>query len=283
MAWHGVAGMLTAVAAVLALVVARLGPGSLSATLRETALAVSLGPAVLTMPLTVWISQVLMTILLFVIGLECKRALLDRELVGADRLRLPFMAALGGMCAGFATGAFLGDPFLGLALGMDMTLGLAGLALLGERVPGALRVLFTTTAMFSILGGVFVQAGVSFAHWPGVVLPGLCLALLAIMNRAGVRSVFLYLPPALAAWFTLADTPALAVLVGPCAAWCMPAQAREGARSPLHDLERDLLPLVCLVGYPVLVFVNAGLVPGDDSWDPSSGSWFAGVLFGLFP
>jgi NhaA family Na+:H+ antiporter len=74
-----------------------------------------------------------------------------------------------------------------------------------------------------------------------------------------------------------------AVLVGPVLACCIPAQDRDGIESVMHGVERDLLPLVCLVGYPALIFVNAGVSPGAELWDASVGTWFVPVTLGLFP
>jgi NhaA family Na+:H+ antiporter len=288
--WHALSGMLVVLVAVLALIAAtNLAPWY--ALVREPVLTVSLGAASLGRPLLVWLNQILMTGILLLLALECKRAFMDGELSGPDRLRLPLVAALGGMVApaaillAFEGGESNRQAAWVVMLGMDMTLGLAALSWLGDRVPSALKVFFATSAMFSILAGAVVLA-VALApplSLSALVLPGACLGLLACMNRGGVRSVSLYLLPAVVAWVALADYAAHAVLVGPFLACCIPAQDRDGIGSVLHGLERDLLPLICLVGYPVLIFVNAGVSPGGELWDASAGTRFAQTVLGLFP
>jgi NhaA family Na+:H+ antiporter len=289
--WHALAGVLAILAAVLGLIAVATNLAPWYALVREPVLTVSLGALSLGRPLAAWINQMLMTGILFLTGLECKRAFVDGELSGPERLRLPLAAALGGMTVSaaihFAFGG--GDPNQQTAwvatLGMDMALGLAALSWLGDRVPGALKVFFATAAMFSVLAGAVLMAVVLAPpfSWPAMAVAGLCLGLLACMNRGGVRSVSLYLFPAVVAWVVLADCAVHAALVGPLLACCIPAQGRDGTGSVLHGLERDLLPLVCLISYPVLVFVNIGALSGEEPWDASAGIWFMQAALGLFP
>lgn len=289
--WHAMAGMLAILAAVLGLIAATTNLAPWYALVREPVMTVSLGSFSLGRPLLGWINQVLMTGILFLMGLECKRAFMDGELSGSDRLRLPLAAALGGMAVSaaihFAFGR--GNPnqhaLWAVTLGMDMTLGLAALSWLGDRVPATLKVFFATSAMFSVLAGALIMA-VALASplsWPALVVSGTCLGLLVCMNRGGVRSVSLYMFPAIVVWVVLADCALHAVLVGPILAWCIPAQNRDGAGSVLHGVERDLLPLVCLVGYPVLIFVNIGSTQSGEPGGSTSINWFAEALFCLFP
>jgi hypothetical protein len=78
------------------------------------------------------------------------------------------------MIAAGAVHAFLSKaqggsgPLWIASMGTDVALGLAVLSILGERVPAALKSLFATTAMFSLLGSSVVLVGVQggLPSWP---------------------------------------------------------------------------------------------------------------------
>ena len=290
MRWQSVAGMLILIAAVLALIAANTGLQPWFDMARETFLGISLGSATVSKPLLLWINQAGMTVVLFVVGLECKRAVLDGELKGPDRLRLPVVAALGGMMASVAVFAGLGgvdqawDSRWVIPLGMDMALGLAALSWLGERVPGALKVFWTTMSMSSFIGSVALLAGLQagLLTWPELALAGACLAVLLLMNLVRVEAMSLYLFPAMVLWAAVAGSAAHAALAGLVSAFFIPATNREQNRSPLLELEQDLLPLVCCAVLPLLALANAGLSlsdAGSSLMEPG----VLGIMLGLFP
>lgn len=290
MRWQSVAGMLILLAAALALIAANTGLKFWYDMAREPLLGISLGSATVSKPLLVWINQVGMTVVLFVLGLECKRAALDGELTGPDRLRLPVLAALGGMMASAAVFAGLAgvDQEWGarwvIPLGMDMALGLAVLSWFGDRVPGALKAFWTTMCMFALIGSVVLLAGSQAGQptWPELALAGTCLAVLLLMNLARMEAISLYLITSTVLWVAVAGSAAHAALAGLVSAFFIPATNREQNCSPLLELEQDLLPLVCCVVLPLLALANAGLSLSDaDTAMMEPG--VPGVMLGLFP
>ena len=288
--WQSVAGMLTVLALALAALAGITGLSSWHALTRETLLSVSFGAVSLGKPLVVWVNQACMTAILFVAALECKRAFVEEEFSGPDRLRLPLLGALGGMLASAAVHTALagGLPGMGvswvMALGMDMTLGLAALSLLGERVPGALKAFFAGMAIFAMLGSAAVAAAVQpeYPSWPVLVGAGACLAVLACLNLGRVQSVSAYLLAGVMLWAVLARTETWSVLAGPLSAFFIPSQDREQARSPLLNLEQDLLPTVCCIVIPLLALINAGLFPQEGGISTATRQ-AAAMLPGLFP
>lgn len=288
--WQSAAGVLMLLAAVLGFIAMNTGLKPWYDMLREPVLTISFGSATVGKPVLFWFNQGAMTVVLFLVGLECKRAFLDGELAGPDRLRLPLAAALGGMMASAAVCAGMNwtDPasraWWVIPMGMDMALGLAVLSWLGERVPGALKAFFATTAMFGLLGTVIVlarmQAGL--LSWPVLGLAGACLATLFLMNLARVEAISVYLFPALVLWVAVAESGAHAALAGLLPAFFIPARNREQTRSPLAQLEQDLLIAVCCVVLPLLTLANAGLLiegAGASVMEPRT----LGILLGLFP
>ena len=291
MRWQAVAGTLMVPAAVLGLVAANTVLGPWFALLRETVFSLSLGSASLGQPLLQWLNQGGVSLLFFLIGLECKRAFMDGELKGPDRLRLPLLASLGEMCASAAAGFGIGgaDPTMGgwwvVPMGPDITLGLAVLTWLGERVPPALKVFFATTAMFAVVGSAVAAAGSLGAALPWTVLApaGGCLLVLGLLNLARVEALSLYLLPAATLWALLAGSAVHAVLAALLAALFIPGSNRGQTRSPLLELEQDLLPAVCCVVLPLLALANSGLPLRETGGTDMMGPGALGIALGLFP
>jgi NhaA family Na+:H+ antiporter len=276
MRWFSVAGMLSVPALLLAAVASGTGLAPWYALARESTLVLSLGESGLGRPLLSWAVLALMSAVIFVAALECRRAFAEEELCGPDRLRLPALAAIGGMFAAGAAHAFLStgpadrESWWVASMGTDMALGLAILSLLGERVPGALKSFFASMALFSMLGAALVLAGVhgSLPPWPVLAVAGACGSTLAGLRLAGVSLVSPYLLGGMVLWAALAGGGFLAVLAGPVTALFVPGRDRVGNSSPLLELEQDMLPTVCCVALPLLVFALAGFSPGEPAGEP---------------
>jgi NhaA family Na+:H+ antiporter len=154
-----------------------------------------------------WINDGLMVVFFFVVGLEIKRELHAGELSQLRRAALPAVAALGGMLvpagiyllfnAGTANVAGWGVP-----MATDIAFAVGVLALLGRRVPPALRILLLALAVIDDLGAIIV---IAIFYSSGINLAGAGVAvgavlLILVMQKLGVRSVLAYVPPALVLW-----------------------------------------------------------------------------------
>lgn len=291
MRWVSVSGMLSALAFALAMIVSNTGLAPWYAGIRSPMLGVSYGEVALGRPVLVWINLALMSMVLFVVALECKRGVTEEELAGPDRLRLPALGALGGMIAAGAVHALLSgaqggpEPWWVASMGTDVGLGLAILSLLGERVPGALKSLFATMAMFSLLGSSVFLVGVQggLPSWPVLAAAGACVAVFALLRFAAVEAVSPYLLTGAVLWAAAAGEGALAVLAGPLTALFVPGRSRDANPSPLLGLEQDLLPTVCCVALPLLVFASAGFSPVEAPAGSSSGKEALPAFLGMFP
>ncbi|MDO9022627.1 MAG: Na+/H+ antiporter NhaA [Deltaproteobacteria bacterium] len=210
-----------------------------------------LGPWVTTRSLHFWINDGLMTVFFFVVGLEVRRELHHGELADLRRAALPVAAALGGMVVPAAIFAVVtrGGPGArgwGVPMATDIAFALGVLALLGRRVPAALRVLLLALAIIDDIGAiaviaVFYASGFSLAGL-GVVAVG--VAAVIGMQRAGVRQPWLYVPPGALVWFgalragihpTLAGV-ALGLLT-PVRPWHAPEAFLLAARGAIEDFE----------------------------------------------
>jgi len=190
-----------------------------------------------------WINDGLMVVFFFVVGLEIKRELHAGELSEPRRAALPAFAALGGMVAPAIIyfGLNAGTPAVagwGVPTATDIAFAVGILALLGKRVPPALRILLLALAVIDDLGAiiiiaVFYSSGFSFA---GLAVAAAGIAILLILQKLGVRSLLAYVPAALVVWAgTLATGvhPTIAgVVVGlltPVRAWFGPENFVERA------------------------------------------------------
>ena len=167
-----------------------------------------------------WVDDGLMTLFFLVVGLEIKRELVDGELRTWRRAALPVVAAAGGMAvpaliyaAGNAGGP--GAAGWGVPMATDIAFALGVLALLGSRVPAALKVFLLTLAVVDDLGSIAV---VALFYSRGVDLGALAvaaglLAVVAVLVRAGVWWLPLHVGLGLALWLALwhsGVSPALA-------------------------------------------------------------------------
>ena len=146
-----------------------------------------------------WVTDALMAVFFFVVGLEIKRSLLLGELSSLRRASLPFFAALGGMvvpAAIYLAFNSQGEAARGWGIPMstDIAFSLGVLALLGTRAPLSLKVFLAAFAIVDDIGAIIVIA-VFFTetiNWQALAIGfGLIGSLMAI-NALGVRNVIPY-------------------------------------------------------------------------------------------
>lgn len=156
-------GVLLLISAAAALVWANSPWSSSYHSLWHTKLAIGVGSWTMVQPLHFWINDFLMTVFFLVAGLEIKRELAEGELSELRRAALPVGAAIGGMLVP-ALIYFALNPSgpqragWGVPMATDIAFALGILALLGRRVPAAMRVLLLAIAIIDDLGAIIVIA-----------------------------------------------------------------------------------------------------------------------------
>jgi NhaA family Na+:H+ antiporter len=182
-----------------------------------------------------------MAVFFFVVGLEIKREMLVGELSSARQAALPVAGALGGMIvpallytAVNAGGE--GSAGWGIPMATDIAFALGVLALLGPRVPVALKVFLAALAIADDIGAVLVIAlfYTSAISWTSLGAGGVLLAVLIAMNLLGVRRSGAYVALGVLLWLAFVYSGVHATVAGVLLAMTIPARTRIHEEEFLH-------------------------------------------------
>lgn len=245
-------GIVLIAAAAVALLGANSPWGESYAQLWHTPVGLRVGPLALERSLEWLVNDGLMVIFFFVVGLEIRREMHHGELSDLRRAALPAAAALGGMLApalcylAIAGGAATRSGW-GVPMATDIAFAVGILALLGKRVPPALRVLLLALAVIDDLGAIviialFYSAGLSGT---GLLVAAAGLAGVFGLRALGVRAKAAYLVPGVVLWAGIAAAgvhPTIAgVILGlitPVNAWLGPRGFLQGMQQEMEELAR---------------------------------------------
>ena len=308
-------GVLLVVAAVTALLWANLSPASYG-SLWHTQALVSVGRWNLALDLQHWVNEALMTMFFLVVGLEIKRELTDGELNEPRRAALPFVAAIGGMAVPAAMYALInrGTPTSGgwaIPMATDIAMALGVLALLGRRVPPALKLFLLALAIVDDIGSVVVIAlfyGKGLKGEWGLAALGL-VVLMVVFKRLNVWRVGPYVLIGMFLWLCAYRAGIHPTLVGVLCGLLAPTKpflnpglvdstaladvssydaATETVRlaqqsvSVVEWLEHKLVPWSSYVVVPLFALANAGIpVSAEALSDAITGRLGIGIILGL--
>ncbi|HEX8135184.1 MAG TPA: Na+/H+ antiporter NhaA, partial [Actinomycetes bacterium] len=248
----------------------------------HTLLEFQLGRYALHTDLRGWVNEGLMTLFFLVVGLEIKRELVVGELASWRGAALPVVAAAGGMAVPAALYAAINAGGPGAAgwsvpMATDIAFALGVLALLGSRVPPALKVFLLTLAVADDLGSILV---VAVFYSQAVDLAALAAAaglllLVAGLVRARVWWLPVHLALGMALWLALWRSGVSPALAGVAMGLLAPARPVPLAERLAHDLH----PLTAFVVVPLFALANAGvsLEPAGLA-APGAGAVLGGVL-----
>ena len=243
-------GVLLLLAASIALTCANSPWGAGYFQLWHTPVGVRIGTFTFERTLEWLVNDGLMVIFFFVVGLEIRREVHRGELSEWRRAALPAAAAVGGMFAPAALYLLIArDPATrsgwGVPMATDIAFAVGVLALLGKRVPPALRVLLLALAVIDDLGAIivialFYSSGLAAS---GFVIAALGLGAVFLMQRFGVRAKAAYVAAGVLVWagiYSAGIHPTIAgVMVGlitPVRAWLGPEGFVLATRQQLDHL-----------------------------------------------
>lgn len=297
-------GVVLLMATVVALTLANLPTAETFLGIWKTRLSFGLGGFQMDHSLQHWINDGLMAIFFFVIGLEVKRELVMGELQDLRQAVLPISAAIGGMVvpAGVYLALQWGEPGArgwGIPMATDIAFVVGCLAVLGQRIPGSLRVLLLSLAIADDIGAILVIA-IGYTESLNMVALGLGalgIAALPLMMKVGIRTQPLYYAVMVLTWLAFHESGIHATIAGVIFGLMMPTQswisesrletivsktrhflmgdgwssgqryamlrqmeqATRKSLSPLERHETDLHPWVGFLIMPVFALANAGV------------------------
>ena len=250
-------------------------------------------------PLTLsyWINDGLMALFFLLVGLEIKREFMEGQLSTASARILPALAAGGGVAVPAIVYMLVagGDPAFArgwaIPAATDIAFALGILALLGSRAPLSLKVLLTAIAVIDDLVAVAIIA-VFYTEDLSLLPLGIGIAgvvLLAVLNRSGVRNLWIYAAIGLGVWVAVLLSGVHATLAGVAVALTIPLAAspkthgvaEAGGHSPLHRLEHGLHPWIAFGVIPLFGFFNAGVALGGMSPASLTSPLPLGIALGL--
>lgn len=282
-------GLLLMAFAVIAIVWANSSWGTVYETLFTTQFTVGYGAALLSKPLVLWINDGLMAVFFLVVGLEIKRELMVGELNSLRKAALPAAAALGGCLipALIYTSFNRGLPSQagwGVPMATDIAFSLGVLAMLGKRVPLALKVLLTAVAIVDDLAAVVVIA-VFYTATIKVPLLAASLSLIALawfFGRIGGRHVVVFGLLGIIAWVCMLKSGVHATIAGVLMAFALPTRKLDHETESIGDRwEHGLHPWVAFVIMPIFALANAGVVVSGAFTEALAKPASMGIITGL--
>lgn len=241
--------------------------------------------------LLLWINDALMALFFLVIGLEVKRELMVGELASRDKAIFPVIAAIGGMALPalifllFNHGDEIARNGWAIPTATDIAFALGVLALLGSRVPVALKVFLMALAIIDDLGAIVI---IALFYTSDLSVLSLCVAagaivVLALLNRFNVRRISIYILVGIVLWTAVLKSGVHATLAGVIVGFFVPLEKKEG-HSPAEHLAHGLMPWVNWMILPLFAFANAGIslagITLSDVLSPEPSGIILGLLIG---
>lgn len=287
-------GLLLMTAMVSALVVANSGLASWYEQLLRVNAQISVGEFKISKPILLWINDGFMAVFFFLVGLELKREVMAGELSDRKKVLLPLLAAFGGIAIPACIYAWInrGDAaaMAGWAIpaATDIAFALGVLALLGSRIPVALKVFLASIAVIDDLVAIII---IAIFYTSALSITSLLFALvfiagLFIVNRMGITAKTPYLLLGAALWVAVLKSGVHATLAGVAIAAFIPYRRAkstpEGGPTLLEDLEHGIQPWVAYGVLPIFAFANAGVALGMITMDSILQTVPLGIAAGLF-
>jgi NhaA family Na+:H+ antiporter len=230
-------GILLLACTIVALVWANSPWAHLYTVFWHTPLMVGLGNITLNHELHFWVSDALMAVFFFVVGLEIKREVLAGELASPRQAVLPIVAALGGVVVPALLYTVLnangpGARGWGIPMATDIAFAIGVMALLGNRVPVGLKVFLTALAIVDDIGAVLVIAVFYTANldWGALGIAAMCLLLALAANRLGVRHPLPYALIGAVLWMAVLQSGIHATIAGVLLAFMIPSRTAINQR-----------------------------------------------------
>ena len=289
--WKSAGGVLLIIAALMAMVFANTPLKMYYQLLLSTPVEVRVGSLELAKPLLLWVNDGLMAVFFFLVGLELKRELLEGELADKRNIILPGVGAIGGMLVPALIYLYFNydDPVAvqgwAIPAATDIAFALGVLTLLGPRVPLSIKIFLTSLAIFDDIGAILIIAFfyTSKISLSALLIVGLCLPILAFLNKRNIISTSPYIFIGAIMWVATIKSGVHATLAGVLLAMFIPMRCEtDESFSPLKNLEHDLHAAVVFFILPIFAFANAGIDFSNVGVDALFHDVSVGITLALF-
>ena len=234
-----------------------------------------------------WIDEGFMTIFFLLVGLELEREFYQGELSNLKNASFPVFAAIGGMLVPaliyLLINAGEGDKSgAGIPMATDIAFAIGISYLLGNRVPGSLKILLTALAIIDDLGAIII---IAVFYTASLSLVNLFIALfifgiLIVLNRLKVYSLIPYVIGGIAMWYFMLHSGVHATITGVLLAFAIP-YSRIEEKSPSLILQHLLHKPVAFILLPLFALSNTSITIGDN-WISGLGETNSiGIMAGL--
>lgn len=283
-------GGLLLAAAVIAIIWANSPFADSYFSLRDT----KIGPESIGFNLTIgaWATDGLLAIFFFVVGLELKREIVAGDLRRPATAIVPIIAAVGGMVvpaiiflvinATSANGDLNGWA---IPTATDIAFAVAILAVVGSKLPTALRAFLLTLAVIDDLLAIIIIAAfytdsLALIWLVAAVVP---IAVFALLVRRGITNPFLLVPLGVLAWGFMHASGIHATIAGVALGFTVPAIARKKETISLAErFEHVTRPVSSVIAVPVFALFAAGVQLNGESLKAAATDPVAqGVALGL--
>lgn len=281
-------GILLLIFATFAMVLANSPLSKMYFSFLDMPVSIQIGLFSIHKPLLMWVNDGFMAVFFVLVGLEVKRELLVGALSSYQRAIFPAIGAIGGMVVPaliyWALNHNAPEHQAGWAIPMatDIAFAVGIVALLGKRVPFALKIFLLALAIIDDLGAIVVIA-IFFSHeLSATALVSAAIAIIALiaMNRMKVTALCAYMVVGIILWASVLKSGVHATLAGVIIGFCVPLKGKKG-EEPLHDFEHMLAPWCSFIILPLFAFSNAGVTLSGMGLSSLTSPLTLGVILGL--
>jgi NhaA family Na+:H+ antiporter len=221
-----------------------------------------------------------MAIFFLLVGLEIEREIYIGELADFRNALLPIVAAIGGMLFPAALHFCFnhGSPEqagFGIPMATDIAFALGVLSLLGNRIPGSVKVFLTALAIIDDLGAILVIAIFYTSHlalgWLAAAFG--ILLLLLLFNKLKINNLLFFILPGILLWYCMLRSGIHATLSGVMLAFVIPFRRKRStthptaipeahideSANPSYRLQHFLHKPVAFIILPLFALANTGI------------------------
>ncbi|MBS3182049.1 Na+/H+ antiporter NhaA [Leucobacter manosquensis] len=254
----------------------------------------------LRLSLGAWAADGLLAVFFFLVGLELKREFVAGDLKHFRTAMLPIAAAIGGVVvpAGIYAAIVWQNPELragwAIPTATDIAFAVAVLAIIGSKLPAALRIFLLTLAVVDDLLAISI---IAIFYTDTIAVAPLLFALLAIAVYGVIAQIFrgffstrpfaawvVLLPIGVTAWALMHASGIHATIAGVLLGFTIPvlhARKHEQRSTPglAEGFEHRFRPISAGFAVPVFAFFAAGVSIGG--WDGVRAAALNPVTFGI--